>query len=101
MPVYDFVCNGECQGEREAYVPLTTSEAPSCCGLPMDKVFRPRRSFHKSVFPYVTTHITGKPIDILSESHLQSLCKQHNVRSRPDAAFLDENESGRGMPGQW
>lgn len=68
-----------------------------------------------SAWPFVTTHITGKPIEVRSEAHLQELCKAHGVKHRPDSAFLEKNflgvgrdgkpryseGSGRGLPGSW
>jgi hypothetical protein len=69
-----------------------------------------------SVYPYVTTNITGKPIEVTSAAHLESLCREHNVTHRPDAAWLTQEYkgvdwktgkqiykegSGAGLPGSW
>lgn len=102
MPIYSY---DHCEQEIDIYQPLTTSEAPKCekCGEPMEKVFRSSNHVPKSVFPYVTTHISGKPIEVKSEAHLQSLCKQYGVRHRPDAAWIDDQwernsvREGRGV----
>lgn len=111
MPCYLYVCH-DCPGAPDVttakrWQPVSAERiAPPCgnCGQPMDRDWRaehaPSELSVTSVFPYVTTHLNGKPIEVRSESHLQSLCKQHNVRHRPDAAFI-ENDSGAGMPSSW
>lgn len=66
-------------------------------------------------FPFTTSHITGKPIEITSESHLKALCQAHGVTHRPDVAWLEKQHlgsdrkgnpvyregSGMGLPGVW
>ena len=78
-----------------------------------------------SAFPFVSKNFNGEPIEVKSESHLQSLCKQFGVTHRPDAAWVDKElqyerghvkmrrdsrgelqpvyseGSGRGLPGGW
>jgi len=66
-------------------------------------------------FPFTTTHITGKPIEVTSEGHLKALCQAHVVTHRPDVAWLEKQHlgsdrtgkpiyregSGMGLPGVW
>lgn len=67
------------------------------------------------VFPYTTSHLTGKPVEITSPRHLRELEKKHHVKLRDDVAYVNQeykgydpftkkqiyNESGRGVKGQW
>lgn len=107
MPFYCYTCY-DCQDSTAKLWQSVAAQrvAPACakCSTPMERDWHaehaPTGFSVGSVFPYTTTHITGQPIEIKSESHLKSLCKQHGVRHRPDAAFI-ENDSGRGMPGSW
>jgi hypothetical protein len=67
-------------------------------------------------FPFTTSNLTGKPIEVTSESHLKALCKAHGVVHRPDNAWIEKRQigtdwktgkpiysepSGRGMKGSW
>jgi len=67
-------------------------------------------------YPYTTSNITGKPIEVTSPGHEKELCKIHKVRKRDDAAWLEKEYkgfnpmtgkqeysegSGRGLPGSW
>lgn len=68
-----------------------------------------------SAFPYTTSNITGKPIEVSSESHLKALCAEHGVTHRPDVAWLEKRHlgsdrqgrpvykegNGVGLPGCW
>jgi hypothetical protein len=58
----------------------------------MERDYRTEHFGHKpaSVFPYVTKEITGEPIEIRSLEHQREVCKQHGVRLRDDAAWVDE-----------
>lgn len=51
-------------------------------------------------FPYTTSHITGKPIEVRSESHLKELCQTHGVTHRPDAAWVEKRIIGTGRDGK-
>lgn len=115
MPIYDYQCL--CGKEKELYQPLTTSEAPTCeCGLGMEKVLRTRKHIPGNIYPFVTSNITGKPVEVTSAAHLDRLCKENNVVHRPDAAWIEQRYegvdfrtgkqryvegSGRGLPGSW
>ncbi len=77
-------------------------------------VVKPRENT-KNGFPFVTSHITGKPITVESETHLKALCAAHGVTHRPDVAWLEKKHlgsdrdgrpvykegSGMGLPGVW
>jgi hypothetical protein len=67
-------------------------------------------------YPYVTTHITGKPIEVTGPGHERELCRIHGVRKRDDAAWVEKRYlgvdprtgkqrysegSGMGLPGVW
>jgi len=69
-----------------------------------------------SGFPYITSNISGKPIEVRSLEHEQALCKEYGVTKRDDQAWLEKEQvghdwktgkpiywepSGRGMPGSW
>jgi hypothetical protein len=115
MPTYQLACrNSECEKEWEAYVPLFSSPNPKCsCGAESDRIWRSSIRKGADTFPYVTTHLTGKPIEITSASHLRSLEKQHGVVNRPDAAWTEKRVvvengrkryvegSGMGLKGVW
>lgn len=116
MPVFDWSCS--CGHEEEAYV-HSHREVHSCskCGAEMVREWSlGARHQGSSAFPFTTTHLNGKPIEVTSESHLRELCKEHGVTHRPDNAFLEKTfkgvnprtgkpeyheGSGRGMPGSW
>lgn len=75
-----------------------------------------RRHTPGSAFPYITSNITGKPIEVRSIEHERELCQLHGVVKRDDQAWLEKVQvghdwkkgvpiyyepSGRGMPGSW
>lgn len=47
-----------------------------------------------SAFPYTTTHITGKPVEVQSLAHLRQLEKRHGVVQRDDNAWLTRQYKG-------
>lgn len=116
MPIYAYECKG-CQKQFDRYVHYTTSLNPECeCGSPTEKIWRVTRHMAASAFPFVTTNITGQPIEVTSPRHLDELCKMHGVTNRPDAAWVEKEylgvdwrtgkqvykeSSGLGMPGCW
>ena len=98
MPVYSFLCE-PCNLGKDAYVPLTTSPLLSCegCGKEMEKVWSLGTEHRAaSAFPYVTRNLdpSGKPVEVRSASHLESLCKQYGVTHRPDAAWVTKHYEG-------
>lgn len=117
MPIYAYECPSGHQFER--YVPKFDDPAPECadCGaFGSEKIWKVTRHLGGGTFPFVTTHITGKPVEVTSEAHLQALCKEHGVNPRPDAAWLTKEYvgvdfrtgkqiykegSGMGLPGCW
>jgi hypothetical protein len=104
MPFYVWTCFECPNSSHTSWQSISAPRiAPLCeCGRPMERDWHAEHRGHVpvSTFPYFTSHITGHPLEVKSESHLQQLCKQHNVRHRPDAAFI-ENDSGQGLPGSW
>jgi hypothetical protein len=75
-------------------------------------------------YPFITSNITGKPVEVTDAAHHRALCAAHGKIHRDDAAFIDEgnfyepklvkgrdgkwrteivyqNGSGRGNKGQW
>jgi hypothetical protein len=55
-----------------------------------------RRHIPGAAFPYVTRNITrdGSPVEVTSLAHLRQLERQHGVRNRDDADFIDEQWQG-------
>lgn len=113
MPIYGFRCNA-CEATYERYFSVRDSkpqiQCEKCEGTcERDFMAEARNHRPSSAFPFVTSHISGKPIEVKSEAHLQSLCKQYGVRHRPDAAWLEDEWQGNkvkegrghGMPGSW
>lgn len=117
MPIYSFQCPSE--HEFEGFLVKFDSPNPVCeeCGQATERIWRARGARRAaSGFPFTTTHLNGKPIEVTSESHLQSLCKQYGVTHRPDNGFIEKRVvgtdwrtgkqiwaegSGRGMKGSW
>ena len=116
MPTYDFQCE-PCSNHIEAYVPLTTTTVPCPgCGVGMEKVWTVSIRKEGAGFPFTTKNLTGEPIVVESQSHLDRLCKEHNVTHRPDAGWIEKEYlgynmktkkqmykegSGAGLPGCW
>lgn len=119
MPIYGFRCEG-CGKTEEHYFSVRDEHPTVVCGCgkvsERDLMAEARNHIPGSAFPYITTNITGKPIEIRSEAHLQEVCKMNGVVPRPDAAFLEKRYegldfrtgkqrysegSGRGLPGSW
>lgn len=113
MPIYSLQCE-TCGAEAEEYIPLFDDPNPPCkCGGARVRVWGITRHVAKSVFPYVTSNITGQPVEVRSEAHLQELCKAAGVTHRPDAAWIEKGVeatgrgpkwkegSGMGLPGCW
>lgn len=116
MPIYQFECEG-CKKGFERYLSLRGEDNPPCeCGGKTERVWALGvRTKGSDVFPYVTTNITGKPIEVTSYAHLKNLCKQHNVVNRSDNAWIEKTHegcdrkgnpiyhegSGAGLPGSW
>lgn len=118
MPIYSFECQN-CKHQYDAYVPRigATSPCSQCQSETVEKIWT--TTVHSSVasaFPYITTNITGSPIEIKSAKHLEQVCREHGVTHRPDNAFLSKEYkgysfrhnkqiytegSGLGMPGSW
>ncbi len=88
--------------EWEAYVPSFQSPMPECelcnSNLRVDKVWRITPRTGQSVYPYITTHITGKPLEIKSSRHLSQIEKQYKVRLRDDKTYEQENGMSREVP---
>lgn len=117
MPTYNWLCE-PCDRGEEAYVhSFKDSYACSMCEKPMERVWALGVQHRAgSTYPYITTHLNGKPIEVTSSSHLDQLCKQFGVTNRADVAFLEKEYvgldwktkkqiyregSGAGLPGCW
>ncbi len=90
MPTYDFSCPKE--HVFEEMLPKWDSPNPSCkkCGAPTERLWSlGTRRQGEGQFPYTTTHLSGKPIEVTSPAHERALCKQYGVRKRDDAAFVE------------
>ena len=96
MPIYSYECNAEETPVRfEAYVPRCDSPLPECpgCGKSdkLEKIWTITQRGGQSVYPYITTNINGKPIEVKSSRHLSQLERQYNVRLRDDRSYIDED----------
>lgn len=111
--MYAWQCQ-KCGKEDEGYLASYSMADPPCpCGGPRDRIWRVTRHHATSIFPYVTSNITGSPVEVTSQSHLDSLCKAAGVTHRPDVAWIEKEMeatpsgpkwregSGRGLPGSW
>lgn len=115
MPTFSYTCeNGH---EFDAYQSSWKEPNPVCeCGGISERVIRSSKHIPSSAFPYTTTHLNGKPIEVKSSKHLEQLCKQYGKVHRPDAAWVTERYegydvhsgqqvytqgSGAGVPGSW
>lgn len=120
MPCYIFKCFEHDKTEMKWLSVADRKKSPTCpvCLTPMERDYHSEHVRHvpASAFPYVTKNLdpSGKPIEVRSEAHLQSLCKQFGVRPRPDVAYEEDRSytdangqwrikegNGRGMPGSW
>lgn len=117
MPLYQLQCQS-CSVSEEQYLVRHSDPNPACrhCAGATERVWQGVQRGAVSVFPYVTTHLTGKPLEIKDAGHLRQLEKQHGVRLRDDSAFTEQRwegydfrnkrhryteGSGRGLPGSW
>jgi hypothetical protein len=120
VPRYAFKCFEHNKSELVWRSVENRRKSPACpmCMAPMERDYPAEHQRHipASAFPFVTKNIdpNGKPIEVTSAAHLDSLCKQYNVTHRPDVAY-EEDESytdekgqwrvkagtGRGLPGSW
>ncbi len=116
MPIYQFECS-TCKEGFERYLSLRGEENPPCeCGGKTERVWALGNThIGASTFPFVTKNISGKPIEVTSQRHMDSLCKQYGVVNRSDNAWLEKRHigsdragkplyaeaSGRGLPGSW
>jgi hypothetical protein len=82
----------------------------------MDRVWSSPGQNASNGYPYVTSNITGSPIEVRSPGHEAELCKVHRVVKRDDMAWIEKRYegfdlktkkqqytegSGRGLKGQW
>lgn len=94
MPTFSYECG--CGNEFDAFQQSwrEPNEVCSKCGATAERVLRSTRHIPASVFPYVTSHISGKPLEVKSAKHLEQLCKEHGKVHRPDAAWVTESYEG-------
>lgn len=113
MPVHDWKCDRCGDVQRDVYQPRLAAEPPVCCRIPMERLWSTSSGSGGGSYPYVTSNITGSPIEVRSPGHERELCRKHGVRKRDDAGWVDTRVeatgrgprviegSGRGMPGCW
>ena len=130
LPFFEWRCETDgCQERTAEFRPRWTPDAPLCTThglMERDWHGEARRHTPGSSFPYVTSNISGTPIEVRDEGHLRELCRQHGKVLRDDAAWLEPIDerfefgkydhekrawvgrgvvqregSGRGMKGQW
>ena len=80
MPLYVRRCN-RCRNEFEALAGSDECHllrCPKCRSRTTAIIAAPARSWFK---PFVTTHITGKPIRIESQAQLKQVCREAGVVS--------------------
>jgi hypothetical protein len=91
MPFYIFACETTgCKEYRQEFRPKWTPDKPECSEHgPMERNYHleARRHIPGAAFPFVTKNITGSPVEVRDQHHLDELCKQHNVVQRNDAAW--------------
>jgi hypothetical protein len=122
MPTFDWECP---KGHQfEAFVhskadgvdcPVELAEGGLCATHAVETIWAITKRGGQGQYPYVTKHITGKPIEITDAAHESRVMKENGVRKRDDAAWLTQEwtgydmktkkqnykESGAGMPGCW
>lgn len=131
MPFFAFICpEDDCHETAGEWRAKWTSDRPTCAvhdkEMERDWHAEARRHRPGSSFPFVTKNISGKPIEVRDQGHLNQLCKEYGVEQRNDAAWLEpvyekydmgrfnwrtlqwegqrmirQEGSGRGMPGCW
>lgn len=122
MPIYGFRCEADASHTEEHYYPLRESSTPereceTCKGhMVRDLTVEARNHIPSSGYPYVTSNISGEPIEVKSSAHEAELCKIHGVTKRDDQAWIEKmhvghdwktgkpiyyEPSGRGLPGSW
>lgn len=118
MPIYALGCLAEPSHQFEGYAPKFETPNPPCetCGAETERIWKitKRTGYHR--YPYTTTNINGKPMEITDAAHEARVLKEHNLVQRDDVAYLEEeyvgydpytdkqvyrHGSGRGLPGQW
>jgi hypothetical protein len=120
MPIFDYLCS-KCDGARVDHFVQKWSDEVICegCQSPMERHYSLGVKHRAaSVFPFVTRNIRpdGKPVEVTSSAHMESLCKEFGVRHRPDVGWLEDEfqgydfrtkqqkwkqGTGMGLPGVW
>lgn len=117
MPFYSWACE-KCEKGQTIFATMDKcKDAPECCGQMCERDYpaEHRGYVHKTVFPYVTTHLSGdgKPVEVRDAGHLRDLCKKYNKTPRDDKGYINEEsytnekgrwalrDAGRGLPGRW
>lgn len=93
MPTYCYQC-ATCEKQEEVFhwVRPEPVVPPECCALPMERDWHVEHGGHKpaSAFPFVTTNLNGKPIEVKSAAHYKELQKEHGVRLRDDVGYIED-----------
>lgn len=119
MPFYCWNCE-PCSQRDKTFEYKMEPIAPACshCEQAMERDYPAEhsRSVASSGFPYVTSNITGSPVEVTSLGHEKELCRIHGVAKRDDQAWLSKEhagldwrtgkpiyreESGMGFKGTW
>jgi len=116
MPLFDLKCpDGHI---NEVYLKSLQTKNEDCrnCGKETTRIYSISSQSGYQEFPFVTTHITGKPLEIRDRAHFERVLKAHNLTHRPDIAWTEKEyvgynrktrkqeyreASGRGLPGCW
>jgi len=96
VPCFEWMCEtAGCTERTREWRPKWTPDRPVCSAHgPMERDYHgeARRHIPGAAFPYVTKNITGSPIEVRDQGHLNDLLKAHNLIQRDDAAFVEPME---------
>lgn len=97
MPFFGWRCP-QCDKTEVKFEPKWREDMSSSCecgaGMERDLTVETRRHIPGNAFPYITTNITGQPLEIKSLAHLREVEKIHGVRQRDDSDFVEEQWQG-------
>lgn len=94
MPCYEFVCETTgCEERVKEWRPRWTPDRPACPthGDLMERDYHAeaRRHTPGSSFPFVTKNITGSPIEVRDQGHLNDLLRANGLVQRDDAQWCE------------
>jgi putative FmdB family regulatory protein len=98
MPYYTFLCQN-CERDEDMYFRMADVQQTircSECGGDMKRMFyAPQISVRQ---PYVTSHITGDPVEITSAKQEKELCEAHGVTRLMDSESSHIKKPKKTMP---